>query len=69
MNSPQHTGDEVGVEAFYFSGKIDAKDGQRVYLIQQTYGNNFWDARGIIDTDYLKKGIIINCDYYLLSPP
>ena len=60
MDSPQHSRDKAAVKTVGFSGRIDAEEGQGVFVMATV----FWNARSIVHIDYLQKGRTINGEYY-----
>lgn len=39
-----------------FSQRIGAEEGPGGFVSQQSHGESFWDARGIVHIDYLQQG-------------
>ena len=56
MDPTHSTRDQGTIKTVGFSGWTCTKEDQSVSVGQQGHGHSFWDARDVIDIDYLVKG-------------
>lgn len=64
MGLPQYTRDKRTVETMEKSMITHPKKAKVVLSAGKVMASVFWDAKGIILVDYLKKGETINSGYY-----